>query len=79
MQPTHTRVNQSGISPTVRKAGTYQIRLDHCGYHGTCVVYRKAPGQHVAKVVTHVRAATTRAALTEARRNVRNARKAGGL
>lgn len=64
---------------TSRPTGTYQIRLDHSGYTAHCVVYRLAPGQRIAKVLTHVQATTTRAALAEARRNVRIARKAGGL
>lgn len=107
MQPTHTRVNQSEITPTVRKAcpgdwtsndgccgicavhrndhesrkaGTYHIHLTDspplAGYGpiaAYCHVYRSG------RLVTTVRARTPDAALTEARSNVRNARKAGGL
>ena len=61
-------------SPSVRKAGTYRLVLD-VDSHGTatCIAYRND------RCVTRVRAASHSTALTEARRNVRNARKAGGL
>lgn len=77
MQPTHTRVNQSSTSPSVRKAGTYQIHLspDCERFYGSvyAVVYRNG------RMLTTVRAGSDSAALSEARRNVRLARKAGGL
>ena len=101
MQPTHTRVNQSGISPTVRKAcpgdwtsndgccgicavhrndhesrkaGTYQLHVtDSYGLMSYCTVYRNG------QLITTVREGSAGAAIRAARRNVRNARKAGGL
>lgn len=81
MSPSHTRVNQSSTQPTVRKAGTYRLVLDVDSHNvaTVCLVYRNDPAQRADLLVTRVRAATTAQALSEARRNVRNARKAGGL
>lgn len=76
--------SKAGITPTnppanlnaslTRKVGSYRLVLD-VDSHGTatCIAYRND------RAVTRVRAASHSTALTEARRNVRNARKAGGL
>jgi len=104
MSPTHTRVNQSEITPTVRKAcsGDWTSNDGCCGI---CAVHRNdheprkastyclvtygdpyRPGSYCCdayrngKIIAYGNgAATLWAAIREARRNVRNARKAGGL
>lgn len=74
---TTSTFGQTTSLPTVRKAGTYHIALNPphqpwCA-PALCWVYR------CGKLVTQARGATEAAAVAEARRNVRNARKAGGL
>ena len=83
MAPTsniHTLPNQSRITPSVRLAGIYQLSLNNHdlpwtqGGPMTIVwVYRNG------RLVSQGRGRDSRSALVEARRNVRNARKAGGL
>jgi hypothetical protein len=65
----------SNPTPTVRKAGYYQVHVStaQTGRDGRCVVYRDG------RLLTMARACSAAAAVTEARRNVRNARKCGGL
>lgn len=71
---TTSTVGQTKSTPSVRKAGTYQV-LPSPEPNGDwrAFVYRNGA------VVTQTRAATKSAAVSEARRNVRTARKAGGL
>lgn len=71
--PPHTRVNQSGINPSVRLAGIYQLNCEELAGTCYCNAYRNG------RMLTTVRARTAELAVSQARRNVRMARKAGGL
>lgn len=70
MLPSH----QPSQALTSRPTGIYQLHVSVASAHeARCFVYRNG------RVVTTVRALTARGAVSVARRNVRNARKAGGL
>lgn len=60
-----------------QSTGTYQLHTSNEGDGWRCIAYRSADKR--TRMLTTVRARTEQAAVSEARRNVRVARKAGGL
>jgi hypothetical protein len=82
LNTSQTKPKLNETTPSVRKAGTYQVKLTDSAPLRTsaglvtawyCHVYRND------QLVTTVRTLTAEGAVSEARRNVRNARKCGGL
>lgn len=71
MLPSH----QPSQALTSRPTGTYMLHTSYSSTEG----YWRAVAYRDGRALTIVRAATQAAAVSEARRNVRIARKAGGL
>lgn len=75
--------NTTLTSPSVRKAGTYFVKVWHVKLATGAQFWRGTVSRQGSALgfvrITGAHAASAAAVVTELRRNVRNARKAGGL
>lgn len=80
-QPQPNLNERDTMRHTERPVGRYTVSCKQQLPAGSCeaIVWRQAAGGARAVRITSARGRTAAAAVREARRNVRNARKAGGL